>query len=190
MAADVVVDLLRKNDIVTLLYAKSPARAELAAVPDVQPRLRALVLGDRDALLRFKALEVHLGMAGDAALGGPELAPHHPALAAVYAAAIGDLDDLNIFNLPESVRSSATSRHVIALGHEALPALRPLLERTAEAPYGGSEEASIAALHAVRYCDLAAALVAAILGEAYVNDPDPAVRDRQVEQLRRRIAVQ
>jgi len=190
MAADDVVRLLEKNDIVTLLYAQSPARAELAALPDVPLRLRALALSDRAALLRFKALEVYLSLAGDAALQSAELKPQHAALAGVYADAIRQLDDLNIFNLPESVRSSTTSRHVIALGDGALPALRPLLERTEEAPYGGSEEASIAAMHHVRYCDLAAALVAAILGEPYVDDPEPAARDRQVEQLRRRIAVQ
>lgn len=184
-SSDQVKSILEANEIVTLLWAKSKPREALATVPDLQPRLRALALGDGPALLRFKALEVFLAIEGDGALGAPELKPRHGELAGVYAGAIRALQDLNVFNLPEAVKSSGTSRHVIALGREALPGLAPLLDHCAEAPYEGSEEATIAAMHHVRVCDLGAALVAAIVGEEYVNAEDPEVRDEQIARLKK-----
>jgi hypothetical protein len=64
-----------------------------------------------------------------------------------------------------------------------IPAHPKSLSDQRELAYEGSEEATIASRHHLRVKDLAAALVAAIRGVAFVEDPAPAARDAAIARL-------
>jgi hypothetical protein len=54
-------------------------------------------------------------------------------------------------------------------------------------PYEGSEEATIAGDHRLRVKDLAGALIAAIIGASFPDDPDPGIRDAAIATLRSKL---
>lgn len=132
---------------------------------------------------RFAALEGWIGLAGEHVLGSLDDATAS-ALATVQTEALRTADDAGLWGLPPDVTASAIARHLILVGPRALPHLRPLLDDVRLAPYEGSETSSLAALRHYRVSDVAAALVAVIVGAPYRDAPTPAERDTQVAQLR------
>jgi len=137
----------------------------------------------RTALVRFLAAEVLFAKAP----GYPPAAAR-PALAPVYAQALarGFAGSANPWGLPGD-EGAATARHVVALGGAALPALLDLLDDNTSMSYHGSREATAGNRYRYRVKDVAAALIAAIRGDAWPVDLDPAARDRAIEALRERI---
>lgn len=180
--------ILAAHDPVSLMVKGLPGHAALDAIPDVATQLVAVACAaDQPVLVRFAAAEA-----------GQERAPRRfaaldagaqAALADVYARAIKALPEVNLFGLPLDVLSSATARRLIALGVPAAIALRPLLLDRAIAPYSGSEEATLAAMNAYRYRDLAAALIAAIRGESFADAATPEARDGAIDALDRTLAA-
>ncbi len=134
---------------------------------------------------RFAAFEGWIALAGEQVLGNVDDATA-AAMAAVQSQAIRDAEDAGLWGLPPDVTSSSVSRHLIVLGPRALPHLRPLLGDASELPYASSEISAIAALRQYRVSDLAAALIAVILGAPYQDAQTPAGRDPQITELRRR----
>ncbi len=180
--ADQGLAALLNADLPELLGSRGRIPDALQAIPELEQELLALARSNCPVELRFKALEVYFRRAGDAAMSSPAIAALGPEMAQVYAQALREEALLDSWGLPATVRSSPTSRHLIAFGPAAIQALRPLLGDRTQVEYGG-EESSLAELAQVRRCDLAAALILAIRNEPYVNDPKPAIRDKQIAQL-------
>ena len=133
--------------------------------------------------VRFAAFEGWIGLRGEAALGEVDDATA-AAMAAVQAEAIRRADDASAWSLPPDVTASAISRHLIALGRRVLPQLQPLLDDHRELPIEGSETAAVASLRGYRVSDLAAGLIAVIVGEDYLDGKSAAERDPQLAALR------
>lgn len=76
---------------------------------------------------------------------------------------------------------------LLQLGRAAVSALAPLLDDAAEAPLYGSETAMVAADEGWRRADYAARYIELALDGHAVYDPDPAVRDAQIHELRARL---
>ncbi|HEX7839098.1 MAG TPA: hypothetical protein VF469_16585 [Kofleriaceae bacterium] len=160
------------------------ALTRLAVKPDA---LRAIgVDASCPNRVRFAAFEGWIALAGEAVLGSVDDATA-AAMAAVQAEAIRTTDDAGLWGLPPDVVSSDVSRHLIILGRRALPQLRPVLDDTREAPYTGGEISAIASLRHYRINDLAAGLIAVIVGVPYQNAKTPAERDAQIADLRSKI---
>ncbi len=133
--------------------------------------------------VRFAAFEGWIAVAGEAALGKVDDATA-AAMASVQAEAIRTAEDASLWGLPPDVTASEVSRHLVVLGRRVLPHLRPLLDDARELPIAGSETSAIAALHQYRVSDLAAGLIAVIVGTPYQNGKTPAERDAQLAILR------
>lgn len=177
---------LTDEPIASFVLPQGSGRQALARLA-VNPDTLAAIGSDASCpnQVRFAAFEGWIGLAGELALGKVDDATA-AAMAAVQSQAIRDADDAGLWGLPPDVTSSAVSRHLIVLGPRALPYLRPLLDDKNELPYAGSEIAAIAALRQYRVSDLAAGLIAVILGVPYQDAETPAERDRQIDELRRR----
>jgi hypothetical protein len=134
--------------------------------------------------IRFAAFEGWIGLVGESELGKVDDATA-AAIASVQAEAIRTADDGSPWSLPSAVTASHLSRHLIVLGRRVVPKLKPLLDDTRELPYTGSETAAIASLRKVRVNDLAAAIIATIVGVPYQDAPGPAARDPQIAELRK-----
>ncbi|HET8756365.1 MAG TPA: hypothetical protein VFM58_10160 [Solirubrobacteraceae bacterium] len=102
--------------------------------------------------------------------------------AAVYAEALAASQSFNAWGLPGFALTD-TSRAVVALGPDAVAALRPLLADERPAPLFGSQDATTSAAYGNRVRDYAFVLIAEILGLAYEYDESPADRDRQIAAL-------
>jgi hypothetical protein len=137
-------------------------------------------------LIRVAALEGWIGLAGQAVLDALDESTA-TAMASAYAEAIRTSDDAIAWNLPAEVTSSDVASHMIVLGTRALPHLRPLLDDLRALPYSGSETATVAELRHYRVADLAAGIIAVILGVPYQDANTPAERDRQLTELRAKI---
>jgi len=157
------------------------ALTQQAVAPDV-----LLAIG-RDATcpnpVRLAAFEGWIALAGEGVLNGVDDATA-AAMAAVHAEALRTTEDAGAWALPPDVTSSAVSRHLIILGRRALPALRPLLDDGRALSYDGSEISAIASLRRYRVGDLAAGLIAVIVGQPYQDATTPAERDPQLASLR------
>ena len=103
-------------------------------------------------------------------------------LAAAYADALARTVEANPWGMPGELDEPA-GKHLVALGKDALPALRPLLADGRAVTYGGSKEAMVGNDYAYRVKDLAAFFVARILGVSYQVPTDPAARDRNIAAL-------
>ena len=180
------IEVLEKNDLAALTASSGPARDALGRIPDVQQRLLGVVHSTCGDPLRFKAAEAWFALAGDGAAGSPALAPLADEVAQLYVGALRGDALLDAWGLPSTLRSSARSRHLIALGPAAVRALRPLLDDRTTAQYG-DEESSLARMAKLRRCDLAAALIASARGEAVSSERDPAVRDKEIAALKKRL---
>ncbi|HEX5872350.1 MAG TPA: hypothetical protein VFY65_18100, partial [Longimicrobium sp.] len=107
------------------------------------------------------------------------------ALADAYAAALaqGYPGGGNVWGFPGQAPDGAGA-HVVALGHEAIPAFLPLLNDPTPVPYEGSEEAMEGRRFGFRVKDVAAHLLAAIAGIDLPIPEDPAARDAEIDRLR------
>jgi hypothetical protein len=133
--------------------------------------------------IRFAAFEGWIGVVGENALGKLD-DPTAAEMAKVQAVAIRSAEEGGLWSLPPDVTASHVARHLIVLGRRVVPQLRPLLDDTRELPYLGSETASIASLRKYRVSDLAAAIIATIVGVPYQDAATPAARDTQIAALR------
>lgn len=68
-----------------------------------------------------------------------------------------------------------------------LESLRPLLDDCRPLTIYGSEAATMQSLSRYRICDLAAYLIACRLHRPWIDDPDPAVRDIEIDRYRAEI---
>jgi hypothetical protein len=144
-----------------------------AAIEVVKPRVLAQ---DDTALLALEALRAASREAYD--LLPSELR------ARTYASALARNAFYNTWGLP-GFQLSDTAEALIALGKDALPALRPLLRDQREAPLSGSKDATTSRMYANRVCDYAWVLISEILGRPYEYALDPAARDQSIASLLR-----
>lgn len=160
-----IVALVERSELAELSWPSGRAKQTLAGLPDAQAQLKALGEDPKRAWeLRFKAYEALF------ALGGKlSEAEERRQAALVYATAIQKLGWHNAFELPGSIRSGIASRNLLALGTDAVAALRPLLHDQRLLRYEGSEEPTLSRLRGYRVADLAGALLGVLL-----NRPFPA----------------
>ena len=71
---------------------------------------------------------------------------------------------------------------LLKLGDPVEAALRPLLQNPTPLRYIGSEEPTLAKMHKYRVADLAAGLLSTHQGIRFINDRDPAARDRWIKE--------
>ena len=184
---DPIVTVLINNDLSSLTSGRGKGRQELTTIPDVTKRLLEIARDDAClADVRFRAFEAYFTLAGiptEAEAMRAATAGFADQVAEVYVAALAGASYPNRWGLPYSVASSPTSRRLSALGAPAEAALIPLLSDQRELAYEGSEESTIASRDHLRVKDLAAALVAAIRGVPFVEDPAPAARDAAIARL-------
>ncbi len=111
------------------------------------------------------------------------------AVAGAYAGALrGDLTGMaNPWGLPGEL-DGPLAVHVLALGAAAVPALAALLDDDTELVYGGSEEATVGNDAGFRVQDMAASLLAALLGVGPGVPQDVGERDVTLDRVRRRLA--
>jgi hypothetical protein len=185
--SDPIVTVLTSHELSSLTSSRGKGRQALAGSADATQRLLEIAR-DRacTADLRFRAFEAYFALAAtptepDAMRSA--VAGFADQIIEVYVAALAGAAYPNRWGLPSGVTSSPTSRRLIALGAPAAAALTPLFSDQRELAYEGSEEATIASRHHLRVKDLAAALVAAIRGVAFVEDPAPAARDAAIARL-------
>jgi hypothetical protein len=77
---------------------------------------------------------------------------------------------------------------LIATGEVALPKLVPLLDNSEPALSEGSQEATQSGANCYRRKDYAYLYICRILGEDYLFDRDPAVRDERIAKLQEKVA--
>jgi hypothetical protein len=142
-----------------------------AATPQLTDEIRG---GGVHALLAIEALRA----ADPSAYGAMPAAQR----AAIYADALSASRTFNAWGLP-GFSLTDTARAVIALGPDAVGALRPLLADERPAPLFGSQDATTSAAYGNRVRDYAFVLIAEILGVAYEYDESPAARDAQIAAL-------
>jgi hypothetical protein len=107
-----------------------------------------------------------------------------PVVARVLADAIAADEIHNRWGLPgHSVGRSGADLLSIQDGVEQ--ALEPLLDDKRRLSIDGGETATVADTNAYRVADLAGYLLAQRRGEPWSDDPDPAVRDAEIERLKR-----
>lgn len=102
--------------------------------------------------------------------------------AAIYAEALGASGTFNAWGLPGFALTD-TADAVVALGRDAIPALRPLLADERPAPLFGSQDATTSTAYGNRVRDYAFVLIAEILGTPYEYDESPAARDARIDAL-------
>lgn len=119
--------------------------------------------------------------------------PPNPSLVEDYCYTLQNSHQINLLDalwgLPgEELREFGET--LISYRQAALPCLSRLLNDENELSYGGNGEWN-AIVTGMRYrkSDLAAYLITQILALPYNNDPDPAVRDQQLQDLRRRLGI-
>ena len=100
-----------------------------------------------------------------------------PAIAEVMADAIGADQLHNRWGVPGHF-VGRSGRDLLSIGRGVDEALTPLLDDGRPLAIVGSETATVSEQAGYRISDLAAYLIATHRGEAWADDPDPAVRDR------------
>jgi hypothetical protein len=151
---------------------------------DAPERLRRLLPDvQAPALARFLAAEVLF-----ARDPGFPASADRGVLASVYAEALRqNLTSIaNPWGLPGEL-DGPVARHVLVLGDAALPVLAALLDNERELRYSGSKDATIGNSYRYRVKDMAASLIAAVLGLPHATPLDPHERDADIELLRRRL---
>ncbi|MCI0564121.1 MAG: hypothetical protein MN733_37070 [Nitrososphaera sp.] len=78
---------------------------------------------------------------------------------------------------------------LVSFGEQALPCLSQLLNNEQSLGYFGSEEPTLSAHKQYRVCDLAAFLIASILGVPYEDADDSRERDEFNRELEARISI-
>ena len=178
--------VLAREPLSSFILPQGSGRAALATLRTTPDALHAAGLdGACPNPVRLAALEAWIALAGEGVLQKLDDTTA-TAIATVQAEALRTTDDAGIWGLPPDVVQSEVSRHLIIVGRRALPQLRPLLDDLRLLPYAGSEISAVASLKKYRVADLAAGLLAVILGAPYQDDRAPTVRDAQLADLRTR----
>lgn len=81
----------------------------------------------------------------------------------------------------------ALGPHLLALGDDAIAALRPLLDNAEPVLYEGSRDATTGNARGYRIKDLAAYYLGRLTGTAVAYHPTPAERDREIARLAQRL---
>jgi hypothetical protein len=177
-------DVLSQHQPSSLTSSRGKGRKALSEIPNVSSHLLEIALADDcEQEVRFKAFESYFELASQTPDGLPDDAAR-AAMASVYAGVLASGTYPNRWGLPYDVTSSATSRRLMALGEHATRKLVPILDDDRPLPYEGSEEATIASMHRLRYKDLAAGLLAAMRAVPFPDQADPARRDATIAALR------
>lgn len=108
------------------------------------------------------------------------------ARAAIYTRALKESAVFNAWGIP-GMQLTSTAHALIALGEEAVQALRPLLDDDRPAPLEGSQDATTSRYYGNRVRDYAFVLLAEIVGLAYSYDVEPERRDEQIAALTARL---
>jgi len=82
---------------------------------------------------------------------------------------------------------TSTARALIALGQDAVAALKPLLTDCRPARLEGSQDATTSTMYRNRLCDYAWVFISEIMGRPYVYAQDPAERERAIQALRQEL---
>lgn len=157
--------------------------AEAAGGPTA---LRSVALDAKEEIaVRFLASELVFALDG---ADWPAGADQAAVLGGVYAEALArQLTDMaNPWAFAGAVGSPA-GEHAVALGPPAVPALRAALDDSTPVEFGGSREATVAEARRYRVKDLAAAIVAAIVGADIALNGDPDQRDAEIRALLARL---
>jgi transposase len=136
-----------------------------------------------DAAARFLAAEV-LARRGALPGGLPADALARAYVDGLRAGASADM--ANPWGIPSGPLGPAGVR-VASLGAAAVAPLEGALDDEGGLRFVGSREASIGNSYGWRVKDVAASVLAAITGQAFDVDRDPAKRDAAIEELRRRV---
>lgn len=168
------------------LFLRGDDRAldEVWGRPDSPEQLRRLALDTHAAPLpRFLAAEVLF--ARDATFPRPS---EYGPLARLYVEALHRTMTgmANPWGLPGELDGPAAT-HLLALGNSTVSALAPLLDDEGDLRYSGSKEATVGNSYDYRVKDMAASLIAALLGVAYPVHLDPRDRDAEIDLLRQRL---
>jgi hypothetical protein len=163
---------LRLDDTAIDLAYRDPAAFRRLALDDAAP-----------ALSRFLAAEVLF--ARDPAFPSPS---ERSSLSFLYAQALRrNLTRMaNPWSLP-GLLDGTVAGHVLALGVAAVPAFTPLLDDATSVSYSGSREATYGNSFGYRVRDVAAELIAGLIGVPYPVHTDPARRDAEIDLLRQRL---
>ncbi len=110
--------------------------------------------------------------------------------AAILVAAMRDRASLNDFGYidEDGGHDRAAGEALLELGAAAIAPLAKELGDMNPGQLEGSEEATLTEVYGLRRADFAYRYLARILGLQPQFDPDPAVRDRHIAQLRERLA--
>jgi hypothetical protein len=162
---------------------RSPAREAILSRPQAIAELRQLVTdGQIPAVTRFLAAEL-LYLSGTA--DWPAQAAQD-VLPVLYADALASFDDGSAWGIPGRWTHPPTD-HAIALGERILPAMAPLLADEKRLRYTGSKRAMLGEYLAVRVKDVAAYIIARVVGVPYVAAESAAERDVFIAALAARL---
>lgn len=115
-----------------------------------------------------------------------------PILAPLYAEALGQTGNLtgrwqlqgNQWGLVHDAGPGPVGNHLLALGTDAVSALRPLLDKDERVLYEGSKDATTGSMRRYRIKDIAAYYLGRITGRPLALHADVADRDRAIDQLK------
>jgi hypothetical protein len=136
----------------------------ILAASDVEPKLRVLA----HELLIEAGLSVH------------------PELVESYCQTLPDSFLHNWWGMPGQYLERL-GHTVVTFGPAAIPCLTRLLDNRQSLGYIGSEEPTLSRAMQYRVCDLAAYLIATIIGIPYKDAKQTGVRDEFIAELRRRL---
>lgn len=164
---------LRFGERIPIVLAQPNAKLELAQIiarEDLPPEIRVyaqeiLITGDQQ----------------------PE-----PSLVEAYCYALRNSAEVSLYYEPWGMPDIGLRQFGITLiryRQLALPCLSRLLEDNKALLYAADETGAISTSKNYRVSDLAAYLITKILQVPYNQDPNPAVRDQQIQDLRRRLAM-
>lgn len=111
----------------------------------------------------------------------------HNARAAVLGSALGHLRSFNDWDhLDNTSPSQKPAVHaLLSSGEEAVQYLRPLLDDCSDAPFYGTEEATMSSIYHYRRCDFAYRYIMFLLNGTPVFHRTPEERDREIMALKR-----
>lgn len=115
-----------------------------------------------------------------------------PVLAPLYAEALGQTGNLtgrwqlqgNQWGLLHDAGPGPVGTHLLALGADAVAALRPLLDKDERVLYEGSRDATTGNMRRYRIKDIAAYYISRITGRPLAFHADPIERDRAINELK------
>jgi hypothetical protein len=156
------------------------AMRELAAIPTVEDKLLALATDPSEPLARrFAAVEaLFQGGWTDWRTG-----EQGPVIAGVMADAIRADKIHNRWGLPGHYLGRS-GEDLLSIKEGVEEALAPLLDDNTRLTIHGGEASTVADTNGYRIADLAGYLLARRHGQQWGEEPDPAVRDRELARMR------